>query len=540
MRLPGTIKGQGRFAQVPQARIPRSQFNRSHGHKTTFDAAGLVPILLDEVLPGDTFNVRATLFCRMNTPVVPIMDNLYLDTFYFFVPYRLLWSNWEKFNGAQDDPGDSTDYTIPQQTVPAGGYDPHSLEDYFGIPTDVVQTTTGWTHSALPRRAYWLIWDEWFRDQNLQDSQMTGSWDGDGPDGVYAGSGTALKPRGKRHDYFTSCLPWPQKGDAVEIPLDSGDMPVVGEGTAIPTFDDTGGTGTAGQLEAKAASDPSDVQVDFASGTPGAGGALMWNDTALEVDLSAASFGTINELRQAFQIQKLLERDARGGTRYVEVIRSHFGVTSPDYRLQRPEYLGGDSQMINISPVAQTSATASEPTELGALAGIGTAVSTRGGFVKSFTEHGLIMGLANVRADLTYQEGLERFWSRSTRYDFYWPALALLGEQAVYNREIYLQDAAQDDDVFGYQERYAEYRYKPSKITGKLRSSATGTLEIWHLAEEFGTLPSLDDTFIVSAPPVDRVVATPTEPHFTCDMYFRMICARPMPVFSVPGLIDHF
>ncbi len=538
MKLPGRGT-QSRFSQVPQATIPRSQFDRSHTYKTTFDAGLLIPFYVDEALPGDTFNLKMDAFARLNTPLKPLMDNIYLDTHFFAIPYRLVWTNWERFNGAQDDPASSISFVVPQCTVPVAGYDPGSIEDYMGIPTDVPSTVNPWTHSALWRRAYYLIYNEWFRDENLQDSlNYDGDSFDDGPDTVGVGGGTPVA-RGKRHDYFTSALPWPQKGTAVSLPLGTS-APVVAEGTGIPTFQNALGPGFT--LGAKtAAVEPDTMFVD-------AGGSSAWTleepaewlDTALETDLTSATAATINALRQAFQIQKLLERDARGGTRYTEIVKSHFGVTSPDARLQRPEYLGGGTAPVIISPIAQTSAAASEPTPQANLAAIGTSSFSGHGFVKSFTEHCLLLGFISARADLTYQEGLDRMWSRSTRYDFYWPALAQIGEQEVLNKEIYLQDTTADDLAFGYQERYAEYRYKPSRITGLFRSSATGTLEIWHVAQEFGSLPTLGDTFIKEAVPLDRCVATPAEPHFMFDSYINLKCARPMPTYGVPGLIDHF
>lgn len=511
------------FAQVPKADIPRSSFDRSHSHKTTFDAGLLIPVFVDEALPGDTFKVNMTSLARLATPIFPIMDNMFLDVHFFAVPNRLLWDNWQRFNGEQPNPGDTTDFTIPQVVAPSsGGWPIGSISDYMGLPTGVNSLST----SALWHRAYNLIWNEWYRDQNIQDAVSVPKTDGPDASTLYT-----LLRRGKRHDYFTSCLPWPQKGDAVSIPLGTS-APVKSTGTNIPTFKNAGSTGK--QLIAHAG----DSAAWFSD--TGNGGAVQWDTTSLSTDLSAATAATINSLRQAFQVQKMFERDARGGTRYTEIIRSHFGVTSPDARLQRPEYLGGGSTAVNISPIPQTSPTGTyATTPQGNLAAIGTAVGNAG-FAHSFTEHCVIVGLMSVRADYTYQRGLNRMWSRSTRFDFYWPALSHIGEQAVLSKEIFCDGTADDNSVFGYQERYAEYRYKPSIITGKMRSTDPQSLDAWHLAQDFTNRPLLVPLFIEENPPVDRVIAVPTEPHFIFDSFFRMKCSRPMPVYGVPGLIDHF
>ena len=517
-----------KFSMVPSANIPRSTFNRSHGYKTTFDSGYLIPFYIDEALPGDTFNCSASLFARMATPIFPIMDNLFLETFFFAVPIRLIWDNWQKFNGEQIDPGDSTDYLVPQVKAPAGGWPVGSLSDYFGLPTQVDNLDV----SSFWHRAYNLIWNEWFRDQNLQDSVPVNR--DDGPD---SDTDFVLLRRGKRHDYFTSCLPWPQKGPGVELPI-GGIAPLIAFGSGVPTFHTSGGIINAPlNIDSSYSSEPTGP-LYLAKGI-GNSGNLTWSDSALAADLSQATAATINSLRQAFQVQKLLERDARGGTRYTEILRAHFGVISPDSRLQRPEYLGGSSARININPVQQTSATDSTSPQ-GNLAAFGVCGDHFHGFTKSFVEHCVIIGLVNVRADLTYQQGIQRKFSRQTRYDFYWPALAHLGEQTVLNKEIYAQGTSDDDNVFGYQERWAEYRYFPSQITGKFRSTFAQPLDSWHLSQKFNNLPVLNAEFIQDNPPIGRVIAIPSEPQFIFDSYINLKCARPMPVYSVPGLIDHF
>lgn len=574
-----TVARQGstynRFAALPQAQIQRSVFNRSHDYKTTFDSGYLIPFYVDEVLPGDSFKLNCSIFCRLATPIVPFMDNLYLETFFFFVPNRLVWKHWENFMGQKDNPNDSTDYLIPQTVAGSKGFPSGSVADYFGIPTGVQNLSV----SSLPFRAYQLIYNEWFRDENLQN--CAGAWSPDSshkddPIGDWNdinSTDLSVYRRNKYHDYFTSALPWPQKGDAVDVNFGVGGAvawnsdtfnlsyrntsgqnfavvsnpnkrafisPTIAFGSAgtgvstisvsAPTFDST----LVGYTEEVTYKNPTTDHISSSSISPSS------------IDLPYLQFVgetgaglTINDLRQAFQVQKLLERDARGGTRYTEILRSHFGVVSPDARLQRPEYLGGSSTRILMNSVAQTAAT-NDVTPQANLSAFGLFGDSFHGFSKSFVEHGYIIGLVNVRADLSYQQGVNRMWSRKSRLDFYFPVLAHLGEQAILNKEIYAQGTAADEQVFGYQERFAEYRYSPSVITGKMRSTDPQTLDIWHLAQKFDNLPTLSSQFIQDNPPVSRVVAVQSEPQFILDAWFDLKCVRPMPVYSVPGLVDHF
>ena len=521
------------FSRVPKADIPRSAFDRTFAHKTTFDAGYLIPVYVDEALPGDTFKMQMHAFARLATPLHPIMDNIYLNTHFFAVPYRLVWDNWQKFNGEQRNPGDSTDFLVPTMTSPVGGYLANTIYDYMGLPVaGQVDPAGAITHDSLLLRAYNLIWNEWFRDQNLQNSVVVDV--GDGPDNP---ANYQLLRRGKRHDYFTSALPWPQKGPAVELPL-SGNAPVMGigyatasPGTATPSPSVLEATGSATVFQPYSQFN-TNLYMDLTTATVGQA------RPAIYADLSQVAAATINSLRQAFQVQKLYERDARGGTRYTEIILAHFGVQSDDARLQRPEFLGGGQSYFNVHPVVQNSETTVDSPQ-GNLAAFGTASIHGHGFVKSFTEHCLLIGLVSLRADLTYQQGMRRMWSRRTRFDFYWPAFSHIGEQAVLYQEIYATGTATDDDVWGYQERSADYRYFPSMVTAEYRSSFAQSLDVWHLSQDLVN-PQLNAEFIEEDPPLDRVIAVPSEPHVLFDGYFKLHCARPMPVYSVPGLIDHF
>lgn len=545
---------QSHFAMIPQANIRRSVFDRSHVYKTTFNEGQLIPYFVDEVIPGDTFTLNPVEFCRLATPVVPFMDNIYIESFFFFVPSRLVYDKWVNLCGEQENPEDSIDYLVP--TVSLSGDMTNKLPDYMGIAC-ASGSFKNISVNCLPFRAYWLIWNEWFRDENLQKSvkiskgesntvlepmgQSTANPNYGLPSGVSNWYDPA--PRGKRYDYFCGALPWPQKGIGVELPL-GGSAPIFSYpwGNSNP-FGDVKVPDSVDGVSAPylrlpySATDSRVLQSDVNPGTshPKSSSA----NGLLFADLSQATGYTINSLRQAFMLQRYYEIDARGGTRYTEKLQAHFGVTNPDARLQRPEFLGSHSSMMNINPVTQTSSTDST-TPQGNLAAFGLNAQRYHAFTKSFSEFGYIIGLINVRADLTYQQGVNKMWLRSDVLDFYWPSFAHLGEQSIQNIEIYCQGNDDDKKVFGYQERYAEYRYKPSLITGQFRSTYSQPLDIWHLSQKFASLPTLSDEFIQDHPPISRVVAVPSYPHFLLDVKFNLKCIRPMPMFGIPGMMGHF
>lgn len=532
------------FAQNPQVGVSRSRFKRNSDNKTTFNTGDLIPIYLDEVLPGDTHQVDAACVIRMATPIFPVMDNAFCDFYFFFVPNRLLWEHWKEFMGENKETAwtPKTEYSVPQVTAPKGGWEEGTLADYLGLPTKV----EGISVSALPGRAYGLIYNEWFRNQNVTqptlvevtDATTTGKNDGKATNDSAITLAKPLKAA-KVFDYYTGALPEPQKGEPIRLPL-SGKANVVADDDGVVYFRDSfptmGGT-TQHSKGANSGTGPNKIyNIEGADSSTGTASSTY---QGLYANLSTATAATINQLRQAFQIQKLLEKDARGGTRYREVLREHFGVISPDSRMQIPEYLGGYRLPINVSQVIQTSSTDST-SPLGNTAALSVTTMNKPMFTKSFTEHGFIMGLAVVRTDQTYQQGIERMWSRKGRYDYYWPVLANIGEQAILNKEIYTQGNAKDEEAFGYQEAWADYRYKPSKVTGLFRSNAQQSLDAWHYAQDYNALPTLSTAWMEqNDAEMKRTLARSDQPDFIADFYFMNKTTRCMPVYSIPGLIDH-
>lgn len=517
---PSSTNRQHTFA-VAEAGVSRerSTFQRDSRTLTAIDAGIIYPILVDEVLPGDTHSLQCGLSGVLSTPLRPFKDNLYVETHYFFCPNRLVWSNWQKFQGEKDNPDDVTTYTVPQIELPGGLSAMSALSDYMGIPTISVDQKV----NALPFRMYNLIWKEYYRDQFLQDSPVVDLDDADSDTADYF-----LRRRGRRKDYLTGCLPSPQAGDAVTLSL--GDSaPVVSAGSGAVMMD-IGGNSDVG---VSSFATTNNLTLDQTVPTTTIG---VWaSPTNLETDLTGATSITVNALRQSVAIQQLLELDQRGGLRYREQLKARFGVTTPDFRLQRPEYLGGGSQNISVTPVPGTNQ-ANPATGVGYLGGFAQIHGSGGSFTHSFTEHGYIIGLVSMRADYSYQEGLQRHWSRETRYDYYEPALAHLGEQPVYNREIFVSNDANDALVWGYAERFSEYKYGHSQITSVMRSTSTVPIDFWHLGEEFGSLPTLGNTFIQENPPLDRALVVTTEPQVILDCYFANKTTRVMPVFNTPGL----
>ncbi|UPW40979.1 major capsid protein [Sigmofec virus UA08Rod_5898] len=543
-----------RFALNPtRLDMSRSRFDRSSSYKTTFNVGDLIPFYVDEVLPGDTFSIDTSKVVRMQTLLTPVMDNIYLDTYFFFVPNRITWEHWRELMGENTQSAwiPQIEYSVPQVTSPDGGWSVGTIADYMGIPTGVSNLSV----NALPFRAYALICNEWFRDENLtdplniplSDATVSGSNGSTYVTDIVKG-GKPFKAA-KYHDYFTSCLPAPQKGPDVTIPIGSLEpIPVVTGAVHSSSDSPLKAANSHGQnafVYSNVGGMNTDLSISPVSGvSPPSGNypfipANLWTQ---QMDSVSGTVATINQLRTAFQIQKLYERDARGGTRYIEILKSHFGVTSPDARLQRPEYLGGSRIPININQVVQNSATESSGTPQGTTAAYSLTTDSHSEFTKSFVEHGFLIGLMVARYDHTYQQGLERFWSRKDRFDYYWPVFANLGEMAVLNKELFAQGTDEDDEVFGYQEAWADYRYRPSRVTGEMRSTYAQSLDVWHLADHYESLPALSDSWIrEDSSTVNRVLAVSDNlsAQLFCDIFIRCLATRPMPLYSVPGLIDH-
>ncbi len=532
------------FTELPTINISRSKFERNSEHKTSFNTGDLIPIYIDEVLPGDTIKMNLANVTRMTTPIYPVMDNAFIDTFFFFIPNRLIWKHWPEFWGENNSTHweQTTEYEIPQIKAPAGGWKKGTLADYLGIPTNVENIEV----SHLPFRAYAKVVNDWFRDENLKDpcminedeTTLTGKNKGEGYDYVTdIQLGAAPYKAAKFGDYFTSALPSAQKGPAVNIPVGST-APIIGDdrkkegastytidtnlvGKPVSIFNYNGNTGVA------------DTETE--------NGMQQGKIISLTADLSSATGATVNQLRQAFAIQKFYERQARGGSRYIEFLKSHFTVTSPDARLQRSEYLGGHRNPININQVLQTSST-DQTSPQGNTSAFSCTMINEELFTYSSTEHGYILGLACIRTNHTYQQGIEKFWSRKKWTDFYIPEFANLGEMPILNKEIYAQGTTADEEAFAYQEAWADYRYKPNRVSSAMRSNYQTSLDSWHYADNYSEQPILSSEWIDETEKnVDRTLAVQSsvEDQFISDFYFQTTWVRPMPIYSVPGLLDH-